>query len=76
LHRRFGALHTELQKAEAALAREASEHNLARSRDIQAQLSVLEGTEAVIERFGEASGRHRPTSERFGSCPTVVVYGA
>jgi DNA primase len=59
LHRRFGALHTELQKAEAALAREASEHNLARLRDIQAQLSALEGTEAVIEGFGEASGRHR-----------------
>jgi DNA primase len=59
LHRRSGALHTELQKAEAALAREASEHNLARLRDIQAQLSALEGTEAVIEGFGEASGRHR-----------------
>jgi len=59
LHRRFGALHTELQEAEAALAREASEHNLARLRDIQAQLSALEGTEAVIEGFGEASGRHR-----------------
>ncbi len=59
LHRKSGALHTELQKAEAALAREASEHNLARLRDIQAQLSALEGTEAVIEGFGEASGRHR-----------------
>jgi DNA primase len=59
LHRRFGALHTELQKAEAALAREATEHNLAKLRDIQAQLSALEGTEAVIEGFGEASGRHR-----------------
>jgi DNA primase len=59
LHRRSGALHTEWQKAEAALAQEASEHNLARLRDIQAQLSALEGTEAVIEGFGEASGRHR-----------------
>jgi DNA primase len=59
LHRRSGALHTELQKAEAALAQEASEHNLARLTDIQAQLSALEGTEAVIEGFGEASGRHR-----------------
>jgi DNA primase len=59
LHRRSGALHTELQKAEVALAQEASEHNLARLRDIQAQLSALEGTEAVIEGFGEASGRHR-----------------
>jgi DNA primase len=59
LHRRSGALHTELQRAEAALAQEASEHNLARLRDIQAQLSALEGTEAVIEGFGEASGRHR-----------------
>jgi DNA primase len=59
LHRKSGALHTELQNAEAALAREASEHNLARLRDIQAQLSALEGTEAVIEGFGEASGRHR-----------------
>jgi DNA primase len=59
LHRRSGALHTELQEAEAALALHPSEHNLARLRDIQAQLSALEGTEAVIEGFGETSGRHR-----------------
>ncbi|GAC1332178.1 MAG: DNA primase [Beijerinckiaceae bacterium] len=57
LHRRGGALHTELQRAEAALALEVSENNLARLRDIQAQLSALEGTEAAIEGFGESSGR-------------------
>ena len=57
LHRRAGALHRELVAAEAALAAAANDRNLARLQDIQGQLSTLDGAEAVIEGFGEMSGR-------------------
>lgn len=62
LHRRARALHMEMRAAEAAvaaddLADEDRERNFARLRDIQAQLSALEGAEAAIEGFGEPSGR-------------------
>jgi DNA primase len=57
LHRRQGTLHKELREAEAALAGEASEANLARLVDIQNQLARSEGTEALIEGFGASSGR-------------------
>jgi DNA primase len=57
LHRKMRALHRDLVSAEAALAGDASEINLARLKSIQEQLSVLAGTEAVIEGFGTASGR-------------------
>ena len=57
LHRRARALHRELVAAEAALAADASDLNLARLQDIQAQLSTLDGAEAVIEGFGVRSGR-------------------
>jgi DNA primase len=57
LHRKMRALHTELILAEEALAGDASEINLARLKSVQEQLSVLAGTEAVIEGFGAASGR-------------------
>ncbi|MDE2363815.1 MAG: DNA primase [Hyphomicrobiales bacterium] len=57
LHRRAGALHRELVAAEAALADDANDRNLARLQDIQGQLSTLDGAEAVIEGFGDLSGR-------------------
>ena len=57
LHSRKGALHRELKDAEAALALEPSEANLARLVDIQRQLARTEGTEALIEGFGASSGR-------------------
>ena len=57
LHRRQGTLHKDLKDAEAALARDASEANLARLIDIQSQLANTEGTEALIEGFGASSGR-------------------
>ena len=57
LHRRQRTLHKELKDAEAALAREPSEANLARLVDIQNQLASTEGTEALIEGFGASSGR-------------------
>ena len=57
LHRRKRTLHRELKEAEAALANEPSDANLARLVDIQNQLANSEGTEALIEGFGASSGR-------------------
>ncbi len=57
LHRRKRTLHRELREAEAALANEPSDANLARLVDIQNQLANSEGTEALIEGFGASSGR-------------------
>lgn len=57
LHRRFWALNKELRAVEARLAENASESDLARLRDIQTQLSALDGAEAALEGFGASSGR-------------------
>ena len=57
LHRRARALHRELKSAEIALGEDANEQNLARLREIQAELSGLEGREAAVEGFGLSSGR-------------------
>ncbi len=57
LHRRNRTLNKELKEAERALGEEPSEQNFAWLRDVQAQLSSLEGTEATIEGFGALSGR-------------------
>jgi len=39
------------------LGEEGSEANLAWLRDVKARLSEMDGTEAIIEGFGESSGR-------------------
>jgi DNA primase len=57
LHRRFWALNRELRAVEGRLAENASESDLARLRDIQTQLSALDGAEAALEGFGISSGR-------------------
>jgi DNA primase len=57
LHARTGTLHRELKAAEAALADEPSDANLARLNDIRTELAKSEGTEALIEGFGASSGR-------------------
>jgi DNA primase len=57
LHRRNRTLNKELKEAERALGEEPTEQNFAWLRDVQAQLSSLEGTEATIEGFGALSGR-------------------
>ena len=46
-----------MKDAEQALAEEPSEANLAWLRDIQARMAEADGTEALIEGFGELSGR-------------------
>jgi len=57
LHRQWHSLTRELRDAEAALGQDNTETNYARLRDVKAQLSSLDGTEALIEGFGASSGR-------------------
>ncbi|HEY5129360.1 MAG TPA: toprim domain-containing protein, partial [Bradyrhizobium sp.] len=57
LHRQWHSLLRELKDAEVALGEEASEANLAWLRDVKARLAEVDGTEALIEGFGESSGR-------------------
>ncbi|WP_298256309.1 DNA primase [Bradyrhizobium sp.] len=59
LHRQYHSLLRELKDAELALGEDASEASLAWLRDIKARLSEVDGTEAIIEGFGELSGRFR-----------------
>jgi DNA primase len=59
LHRQYHSLLRELKDAELALGEDASEASLAWLRDIKARLSEMDGTEAMIEGFGELSGRIR-----------------
>jgi DNA primase len=57
LHQKTHALLREMKDAEAALAEDSSEANLAWLKDIQARMAEADGTEALIEGFGELSGR-------------------
>ncbi|MDE2330224.1 MAG: DNA primase [Bradyrhizobium sp.] len=57
LHRQWHSLLRELKDAELALGDEASEANLAWLRDVKARMAEMDGTEALIEGFGESSGR-------------------
>jgi DNA primase len=57
LHRRARALHKELRSAELALGLDPTDENLNRLREIQAELSGIEGREAMIEGFGLSVGR-------------------
>ncbi|WP_065750896.1 DNA primase [Bradyrhizobium paxllaeri] len=59
LHQKTHALLREKKDAELALAEETSEANLAWLKDVSARLDSLDGTEALIEGFGELSGRFR-----------------
>ncbi|MBN7757510.1 DNA primase [Nitratireductor aquimarinus] len=57
LHRRAGSLHKELKAAELALANDWNEEDARHLTEIQAELSNLQATEALIEGFGLLSGR-------------------
>ena len=59
LHRQYHSLLRELKDAELALGEDPSEANLAWLKDVSARLESLDGTEALIEGFGELSGRFR-----------------
>ena len=57
LHRQWHSLIKELKDAEQALGRESTEANYSWLQDVKARLSVIDGTEALIEGFGASSGR-------------------
>jgi DNA primase len=57
LHRQMHSLTRELRDAELALGSEPSEAHEAWLRDVKARLAEVDGTEALIEGFGELSGR-------------------
>ena len=61
LHHQWNSLLRELKDAERALAEDANEganeHNFGWLRDVKLRLAAVEGTEALIEGFGESSGR-------------------
>jgi DNA primase len=57
LHRQWHSLLRELKDAELALGEEPSEANLTWLRDVKARMAEVDGTEALIEGFGELSGR-------------------
>lgn len=57
LHRQWHSLLRELKDAELALGEEPSEANLSWLRDVKARMTEADGTEALIEGFGELSGR-------------------
>jgi len=62
LHRQWHSLIKELKDAEQALGQDSTEANYSWLQDVKARLSVIEGTEALIEGFGASSGR---TAEGF-----------
>jgi DNA primase len=57
LHRQEHSLTKELHDAERALGQDNSEANYLRLRDVLSRLAEVDGTEALIEGFGAASGR-------------------
>ncbi|MDE2380187.1 DNA primase [Bradyrhizobium sp.] len=57
LHRQWHSLLRELKDAELALGEDSSEANLAWLRDVKARMAEVDGIEALIEGFGELSGR-------------------
>jgi DNA primase len=56
LHRRARTLHSELRAAERALAEDDNEGNLAWLREVQNQLSSVEGAEADMDDAGVPGG--------------------
>jgi DNA primase len=61
LHRQWHSLLRELKDAEQALGRETTEANYSWLQDVKARMATLDGTEALIEGFGAASGRTAQT---------------
>jgi DNA primase len=59
LHQKTHALLREKKDAELALGDEPTDANMAWLKDVSARLESYDGTEALIEGFGELSGRFR-----------------
>lgn len=62
LHRKEHSLLRELKDAELALSEAQTDANFAWLKDVSARLESMEGTEALIEGFGESSGRVQTTT--------------
>ncbi|MCO5130124.1 MAG: DNA primase [Xanthobacteraceae bacterium] len=62
LHRKEHSLLRELKDAELALSEAQTDANFAWLKDVSARLESMEGTEALIEGFGESSGRAQTTT--------------
>jgi DNA primase len=61
LHRQWHSLVKELKDAEHALGQDATEANYSWLQDVKSRLSVIDGTEALVEGFGASSGRAGPS---------------
>jgi DNA primase len=59
LHHKAYALFRELKDAELALSQDATDSNFTWLKDVSARLESLDGTEALIEGFGDSSGRSK-----------------
>ena len=57
LHNKKVQLNRDLREAEKALGTDPSEETFERLRDIQNQITTVDGTEALIEGYGSLSGR-------------------
>jgi DNA primase len=57
LHRHWNALLKELKEAERACGEDLTEANFAWLKDVKDRMARAEGTEALVEGFGAASGR-------------------
>jgi DNA primase len=57
LHRQWHSLFRELKDAELALGDEPSDANLGWLKDVKARMAQVDGIEALIEGFGQLSGR-------------------
>jgi DNA primase len=57
LHNKKVQLNRDLREAEKALGMDPSEETFERLRDIQNQITTVDGTEALIEGYGSLSGR-------------------
>ena len=73
LHQKTHALLREKKDAELALGEEPTEANLAWLKDVSARLESLDGTEALIEGFGELSGRFRQERVRLKMMRTAAA---
>jgi DNA primase len=57
LHRQWHSLFRELKDAELALGDEPSDANMGWLKDVKARMAQVDGIEALIEGFGQLSGR-------------------
>jgi DNA primase len=57
LHRQYHSLLRELKDAELALGAETNDTNNGWLNDVKGRLAEVDGIEALIEGFGESSGR-------------------